>query len=105
MDNDDVVREQARATLDILWAKYWQAKKADDPPTGHDDHFDLRVAYERAAAEYAALEGRLLRDDVLSGGVDVERFRKIRAEMQAAVKVKETVETALKFVELLVKLA
>jgi hypothetical protein len=105
MDNDDLVREHARATLDILWDKYWQAKKADSPPTAHDDYYDLRVAYEKAAAEYAALEGRLLRDDILSKDVDVDRFRRIRADMEAAVRAKETVMAALNFVQLIVKLA
>ena len=105
MDNDDKVREEARGTLEILWNKYWQAKKTGQPSMAHDDFYDLRRAYETAAAEYAALEGRLLRDRILSKAVDVDRFRAVRAEMEAAVKVKQTVATALKFVELLVKLA
>lgn len=103
MDTDDQVREAAQQTLDLLWQKYWQARSADPPPT-FDEYFDLRRAYEDAAVAYAALEGRLLRDALLSGAQDVANFRRVRADMAAAVNARQAIDVALRFGKLLVAL-
>lgn len=103
-DNDELVRDLARAILDNLRTKYWDAKKANPPPS-FDELYDLRRAYEDAAAEYAGLEGRLLRDDILTKEIDLENFRKVRDDMAAAVETKEILGLAANFIKMMVALA
>jgi hypothetical protein len=86
-----------------LLTKYWNAKKANPAPS-FDDLYDLRRAYEDAAVEYAGLEGRLLRDDILTKDIDLANFRKMRADMTAAVEIKEILGFAANFIKLMVSL-
>lgn len=102
-DNDEQVRDVARATLDILRTKYWNAKKANPAPS-FDDLYDLRRAYEDAAVEYAGLEGRLLRDDILTKDIDLANFGKVRANMAAAVEIKEILGLATNFIKMMMSL-
>jgi len=99
-DNDEQARREARATLDSLRNKYWNAKK-QNPPPNFDDLFDLRSAYEDAAVEYAGLEGRLLRDDILTSDVDLVKLQKVRAAMAEAVEIKEILKVAQSFIKLM----
>lgn len=100
-DRDDQARIEAQATLNQLRDKYWDAKKKNPPPS-FDDLFDLRTAYEDAVVEYAGLEGRLLRDDVLTKPEDLATFREVRARMAAAVEIKQMIAVARDFIKLIV---
>lgn len=103
LDNDDRARQIARATLDDLRDKYWEAKVAQ-PPASFDEIYDLRRAYENAAIEYAGLEGRLLRDDILTKDIDLVAIKQVREDMAAAVTTRETLDIAARFIKLLVSL-
>ena len=103
-DNDDLAREAARTMLDTLRNRYWDAKKAVPQPS-FDDIFDLRKAYEDAAVEYAGLEGRLLRDDILTSDTNLKELRDIKAAMKAAVDTKAILGLAARFIKQMVALA
>jgi hypothetical protein len=103
-DRDDDAIKEAQATLKLLRKKYWDAKDAD-PPAKFDDLFDLRRAYEDAVAEYAGLEGRLLRDDILTKPGDLAKFKKIRERMAAAVELRDTVLAARDFIRFIIAIA
>lgn len=104
LDNDEKVRIEAQAALNILREKYWDAKTATPPPR-FDDLFDLRRAYENAVIEYAGLEGRLLRDDILSTDIDLKELQKIRSQMSDAKEMKELLNVALNFIKTMSTLA
>lgn len=103
-DRDDEARIEAQATLDSLRTKYFDAK-AQNPQPRFDDLFDLRRAYEKAVTEYAGLEGRLLRDDILTSKEDLAAFRQIRERMAAAIEIKEIIQAAQAFIKLIVAVA
>ena len=103
-DNDDKVRQLSREALDALLNQYWAAKNAT-PPKPFDEVFDLRRAYENAVAEYAALEGRLLHDEILSSNADVTKFQKVRDQMQNAADTKEALKLAESLTKMMVALA
>lgn len=103
-DLDDDALKEAQATLKALRKKYWDAKDSD-PPVRFDDLFDLRRAYEDAVTEYAGLEGRLLRDDILTKPGDLATFKKIRERMAAAVELKDTILAARAFIKLIIAIA
>jgi hypothetical protein len=103
-DRDDEAIIEAQATLNQLRDKYWDAKTKNPPPS-FDDLFDLRKSYEDAVVEYAGLEGRMLRDDILTKPEDLVTFREARARMAAAVEVKQMIAVARDFIKLVVSIA
>jgi hypothetical protein len=103
-DRDDDALREAQAALNTLRRKYWRAKEAD-PPLKFDDLFDLRCAYEEALVEYAGLEGRLLRDDILTKEPQLAKLKAIRERMADAVELKDTILAARDFIKLIIAIA
>jgi hypothetical protein len=102
-DNDDKLRTSVQATLEALLDLYWDAKTAQ-PSRRFDEIFDLRRAYEKAVVEYAALEGRLLKDAILTSDIDLGRFQQVEADMKAAIRTKEILAIAADFVKAMIRL-
>ena len=103
-DRDDDARSEATKTLNKLLSHYWRVKNAN-PPADFDELYDLRKAYEDAYVEYAALEARLLRDDILTTPSDLVTFRRVREKMAEAVETKEILEAARAFIKLIIAIA
>jgi hypothetical protein len=103
-DKDEEARLLAQQALNDLHEKYWEQKmKKPQPP--FDELQDLYNAYQRAAVEYAGLEGRLMRDDILAKTQDIVKFGEVREQMAKAKETKELLLAARDLIKLIIAIA